>query len=393
MHSSLLSSFLAAGLVLAVPTPRDDTDANMTQFYELLAEASANQAAFLATNSSSNCTSETMVVRKPWGSMAEADRKAYTDAVTCLQSLPAQTPSDLVPGAKSRYDDFVAAHMNQTLTIHYTGNFLSWHRWFVWSYEQALKEECGYNGTQPYWNWGLYASDPASSPIFDGSDYSMGSNGEYIAGRGDLELALDENHTVYLPAGHGGGCVYSGPFTNMTVNLGPVSLPLNNGSTATSANNGYNWNPRCLVRDVTTEANLGYANSSSMINLLTVPDDIKDFQETMQGKMNSGDLGVHGGGHYTIGGNPADDVYISPGDPIFFLHHGMIDLMWWLWQYLDIESRQYVIDGTLTFQNSPASANATLDDIVQLGYAGGYPITIRDLTNTAEGPLCYTYEA
>lgn len=171
-----------------------------------------------------------------------------------------------------------------------------------------------------YWNWGLYASDPASSPIFDGSDYSMGSNGEYIAGRGDLELALDENHTVYLPAGYGGGCVYSGPFTNMTVNLGPVSLPLNNGSTATSANNGFNWNPRCLVRDVTTEANLGYANSSSMINLLTVPDDIKDFQETMQGKMNSGDLGVHGGGHYTIGGNPADDVYISPGDPIFFLH-------------------------------------------------------------------------
>lgn len=52
--------------------------------------------------------------------MAEADRKAYTDAVTCLQSLPAQTPSDLVPGAKSRYDDFVAVHMNQTLTIHYT---------------------------------------------------------------------------------------------------------------------------------------------------------------------------------------------------------------------------------------------------------------------------------
>lgn len=55
--------------------------------------------------------------------MAEAARKAYTDAVTCLQSLPARTPSDLVPGAKSRYDDFVAAHMNQTLTIHYTVGF------------------------------------------------------------------------------------------------------------------------------------------------------------------------------------------------------------------------------------------------------------------------------
>lgn len=52
--------------------------------------------------------------------MSEADRKNYTDAVTCLQNLPANTPSDLVPGAKSRYDDFVAAHINQTLTIHET---------------------------------------------------------------------------------------------------------------------------------------------------------------------------------------------------------------------------------------------------------------------------------
>jgi tyrosinase len=170
-----------------------------------------------------------------------------------------------------------------------------------------------------YWNWGLYASDPASSPIFDGSDYSMGSNGEYIPGRGDLELTLSENVTVYLPAGSGGGCVTSGPFKDMVVNLGPVALPINNGSTIGSAN-GFDWNPRCLDRDVTTEANLGYANSTSMIKLLTESDDIATFQDTMQGRYGTADLGVHGGGHYTIGGNPADDVYISPGDPIFFLH-------------------------------------------------------------------------
>ncbi|KAK9412979.1 putative Tyrosinase copper-binding domain-containing protein [Seiridium unicorne] len=377
MYSSSVFYIFLAAVAWAVPAPRDTSDAYISQFYDLLAEASSNQAAFLDASYNSTCSSENMVVRQSWLSMNETDRKAYTDAVLCLQTLPANTPSDLVPGAKTRYDDFVAAHINQTLTIHETGNFLSWHRWFVYTYEQALKTECGYNGSQPYWNWGLTQDDPASSTIFDGSDYSMGGNGEYIAGRGDLVLSLNGNNTVYLPAGSGGGCVTSGPFKDMVVNLGPVSLPINNGSTISSSNGGLDWNPRCLARDVTTEANSGYANSTAMINLLTTPDDIGTFQDVMQGALGTTDLGVHGGGHYTIGGNPADDVYVSPGDPVFFLHHGMIDLMWWLWQFLDIENRQYVISGTRTFENSPASDNATLDDIVDLGYAGGYPITIH----------------
>lgn len=27
--------------------------------------------------------------------------------------------------------------------------FLAWHRYFVWQYEKALREECGYKGYQP----------------------------------------------------------------------------------------------------------------------------------------------------------------------------------------------------------------------------------------------------
>ncbi|KAI1870365.1 uncharacterized protein JN550_005293 [Neoarthrinium moseri] len=393
MFLSCLLTALCVKSVLAAPAARNVSDPALSQFYDLLAEASSKQAALLASTNSSTCNSENIVVRKPWGSINEAERKAYTDAVLCLQSLPANTPSDLVPGAKTRYDDFVAVHLNKTLTIHWTGNFLSWHRWFIYTYEQALRNECGYKGSQPYWNWGLYANDPASSPIFDGGEYSMGGNGEYIAGRGDLVLNPDENTTVRIPAGTGGGCVKSGPFKDMVVNLGPVALPINNGSTIGAPNGGLDWNPRCLARDVTTEPNLRYANSTSIIHLLTTPKDIASFQETMQGPIGSGDLGVHGGGHYTIGGNPADDVYISPGDPVFFLHHGMIDLTWWLWQSLDFKNRQYMISGTRTFMNSPATSNATLDDVVDLGCAGGYPITIRELTSTVGGPFCYRYEA
>jgi hypothetical protein len=53
-----------------------------------------------------------------------------------------------------------------------------------------------------YWDWGRYASDPESSPIFDGSDTSMGGNGKKIT----------HAATFVGPAQNGGGCVEKGPF-------------------------------------------------------------------------------------------------------------------------------------------------------------------------------------
>lgn len=52
--------------------------------------------------------------------LSSDDRKGYISAVKCLMSLPSKFDSSIVPGAKSRYDDFVAQHINQTLTIHLT---------------------------------------------------------------------------------------------------------------------------------------------------------------------------------------------------------------------------------------------------------------------------------
>lgn len=51
--------------------------------------------------------------------MSKPDRKAYIDAVLCLQSKPSISPPGLVPGARSRFDDFQAIHINQTFTIHF----------------------------------------------------------------------------------------------------------------------------------------------------------------------------------------------------------------------------------------------------------------------------------
>lgn len=58
--------------------------------------------------------------------MSGKERKAYTTAVQCILSSPSKSDPSLVPGARNRYDDFVGQHINQTLSIHGTGNFLTW---------------------------------------------------------------------------------------------------------------------------------------------------------------------------------------------------------------------------------------------------------------------------
>ena len=112
----------------------------------------------------------------------------------------------------------------------------------------------------------------------------------------------------------------------------------------------------------------------------------------MQGIPGSGSIGVHGGGHYTINGNPGGDAFSSPGDPAFYLHHGQIDRLWTIWQDLDFTgARQTAIAGTNTFLNEPPSANTTLDTPIQLGYAGGAVVKMRDVMSTTAGPFCYFY--
>lgn len=52
--------------------------------------------------------------------MSKTSRRAYISAVQRLAKKPSRIPKSLCPGCLSRYDDFVATHMNQTFTIHAT---------------------------------------------------------------------------------------------------------------------------------------------------------------------------------------------------------------------------------------------------------------------------------
>ncbi|KAG9193783.1 tyrosinase [Alternaria panax] len=400
--SPLALTVLAGTLSNALPALQDvptvpfkDPSVANAQIEQLALFAQQLSNATLGAGSSKrgSCNIFNVAVRREWNALSKKERKAYTDAVLCLQSKKANTPASEMPGAKSRFDDFVGNHIKETNFIHFTGTFLGWHRYFTWQYEQALRNECGYKGYQPYWNWAkTAASGLEKSPMLDGSEYSMSGNGEFIPGDGEVVLAGTGPPEIRIPRGTGGGCVTSGPFKNMSVNLGPVSLGTINGTTVENGD-GYGYNPRCLKRDLTNYANKQWADAPAVASLILKNQDIWNFEMTMQGWPGTQNIGVHGGGHYSMGGDPGRDVFVSPGDPLFYLHHGMIDRTWWIWQQLDKKTRTSGkgIVGTGTFLNEPPSANTTLETVIDLGYAAQPAVTMADVMDTTEGPFCYIY--
>jgi tyrosinase len=154
---------------------------------------------------------------------------------------------------------------------------------------------------------------------------------------------------------------------------------------------GLGYNPRCLRRDVSRFASSGWTKDSDIVSLVRNNSDFLSFSSNMQGNFPAGFLGVHTGGHFTVGGDPGGDLFASPGDPYFFLHHAMIDRTWWTWQNLDIKNRQYALAGTVTVNNNPPSRDAVLSDPIDLGYVGVPITTIKDASNTLAGPFCYIY--
>lgn len=76
---------------------------------------------------------------------------------------------------------------------------------------------------------------------------------------------------------------------------------------------------------------------------------------------------------------------LTEADPIFFLHHTMVDKIWWQWQQQNPQNRTFAYQGV---RND--GQNATLNDVLpMLGLAPEG--VVRDYMNTKGGVLCYTY--
>lgn len=166
-------ALLASAASLAhcwTPAPSDGSDQAAAESLEVLTTAAADGSLKqdLATKGvelmAGACTMENAAVRREYSTLSNDEKLAYTRAVQCLMAQPPISPADKVPGARSRYDDMVATHINQTRTIHSSGSFLAWHRHYVWTFEQALRDECGYKSYVSYWSWAKSSQDPLKSP-------------------------------------------------------------------------------------------------------------------------------------------------------------------------------------------------------------------------------------
>lgn len=259
--------------------------------------------------------------------------------------------------------------------------------------EQALRDECGYEGALPYWDAARFSADQTASKVWDGSATSFGGNGAYLAdGHGPFEIlipGLVVNVTTEWPAGTGGGCVQDGPFatnsnSTFTVRLGPVDQPYVN----TTNKYGYAANPRCLRRnfDPASGARLSWDTAAA---LLQGAPDIAAFRRAM-------DETWHRPAHTFIGRDGLD-LFTSPNDPAFYLLHAQVDRLWALWQGQDLRAREYAVYGNRTFEGIPLDtaptdppANVTLDDVMDLG--GGYRPRVREGMSMTEGGRCYVYK-
>ncbi|ETS74200.1 hypothetical protein PFICI_14066 [Pestalotiopsis fici W106-1] len=332
------------------------------------------QAILAGRSSSSSCTSENVLVRKEWATLTSEERLDYIDAVKCLMNAKPITPASAAPGVRSRFDDFGALHVNKTSTIHWTSYFFTWHRYYTWLYESALRDECGYTGTQPYWDWS--STDTISEhPLFDGSDTSISGNGVATNHTSFIYIPTPDIINITVTSGSGGGCITSGPFVNFTVSLGPHGAPISDG---------LQLNERCLTRDFREWYIQQYLSYDNVTNAMIQPDmqSHTDVVESLQG-------GMHGSGHTVIGGLQ-DDLWASAQDPYFLFHHAQIDRIWSLWQGLDQDVRTKQVSDTLTIRDSPPSANGTLETIVDMGFLAD-AMTIGELSSTIDGPFCYIY--
>ncbi|KAL7621602.1 hypothetical protein AAE478_008927 [Parahypoxylon ruwenzoriense] len=242
---------------------------------------------------SEECTVRTQ--RMPWTKLSSAEKLEYINGDLCLMSTPAKSG---IPRAKSRWDELQYTHIAQTVYVHGVGAFLPFHRYFVTVHEHLLRSECNYTGPLPYWD------EPADVGNLNGSallDVEIGFGGNGIG----------EN-----------GCVVDGPFANLILRF----------------NADMTTGEYCLSRFLNDRALESAAQEN--VDMCLSKDKFTDAWRCLEGR-------PHGAGHGGISGTMINP-FTSPGDPIFYLHHGYLDKLWWDWQSLNLSTRLTEIGGNNT---------------------------------------------
>ncbi|KAF7376539.1 Di-copper centre-containing protein [Mycena sanguinolenta] len=371
-------------------------------------------------------------VRKEWRSLSREERKLWISGVKCLANTPSDglfvpsvNPDDIAPynTSGSLFDDIVYAHMDLNHRIHWTGLFFPWHRWYLHLFEKALRTRCGYPGAIPYWDWTQDAGNFYESSFFKDSDPDSGLGGWGDASTGyrvlDGAFSASSSFQVSYPVPH-------------TIRRNFTLFPSF---------------PIPAVWNHTRPANVTFTKSVVESLIDGFVGDFKGFNGYMEGID-----GPHLNVHFLMGGDvsgacPSDaPAGCQPGptfapngqvsgapqliftylslDPLFFLHHAMVDRTWFKWQqkhnnkyafeggsvqrlanasefalypnggppYLSLES-EIPTDGlspgfVAEINDSPYLMMES--EIPTDGLSSGF--TVAEMMDTMEEPLCYVYD-
>ncbi|KAJ3254082.1 hypothetical protein HK103_007543 [Boothiomyces macroporosus] len=268
-------------------------------------------------------------VRKEWRELTPSQQKAFISAVTKLNQRKDDTSDDSTDPATWSFAHFAVVHNRYEVANHNQGKteappFFPWHRIFLHYYEKALKS-IDPSVILPYWDWSQDSQHPLASTVFAQSAFG----GQF------------QPNT---------GCIVGGSFAGW-------QSPVNGG---------------CLKRCTkagsvlySSSATVGYMNASPTYSL---------FNWQIQ---NIPHAAVHSNIGGICGDNSPADLYnmASAGDPIFYMHHAMVDKIWMLWQDQCPSKFAKAYDGPLNAPMAP------------------FRETVADILNFSakDGNFCYGY--
>lgn len=277
-------------------------------------------AASVIARADGACTNP--AIRKEWRELTNAEKTEYVRAAVCLRGLPKAKYAD-IDAVTTRMDDLVYSHFALNSKIHFVANFLPWHRWYVHLHEDLLRTECGFTGTQPYWDWSIDADakDMPNSPVFDPVT-GFGGDGKRT---GSYEPGFQR-------------CVVDGPFanTNLTLAMGWPNMndPGNRLHCFTREFNGGEGNDE-NGEIIIGEMQVGAYNSAVMDTIFAF-DKFPDMVNMLEGLPHAQGLSFSILPYLECTNIPAVHSVIfgdmgpatSPNEPLFFLHHANVDRAW-----------------------------------------------------------------
>lgn len=257
------------------------------------------------------------------------------------------------------------------ISAHNFAPSLPWHRYYIKIFENALREECGFDGHLPsvspyfnqciatkqvtsYWDWTLDAENPEESAIWSNT-IGFGGNG------------TKDSH-----------CLEEGPFKDFKPQYAEEHCLKRNFMPGML---GFNYTPE-VIHDL-------WQNTTSYHEFRTL------FESGAHKSVHNG-IGGEMPTHASSNGTNVSSTFSSAvtdswPDPIFFVHHGQIDRIWWHWQQLQPELRMRDYSGPNNIGiGTHANPHAMLTDSLRM-MGLDVDMTVEDVMDTRSDFLCYHY--